>query len=86
MGMSAMAWIRTVSDAEAAGPLKAAFEAAIRRAGRVFGIVRVMSPNPPVLRASIGFYRAIMFDDSPLSRAQRELLATLVSRVNDCHY
>jgi uncharacterized peroxidase-related enzyme len=81
-----MAWIKTVADHEATGPLKALFEAASKRAGRVFNIVRVMSPNPQTLRASMGFYQATMFGDSPLSRAQRELLATVVSKANNCHY
>lgn len=81
-----MAWIKTIGVDEATGSLKAIYDAAIKRAGRVFGIVGVMSPNPAVLRASMGFYRAIMFGESPLSRAQRELLATVVSRANTCHY
>ncbi len=81
-----MAWIETISDAEADGPLRKLFEAAVARAGRVFNIVRVMSLDPPTLKASMGFYQAVMFGQSPLSRAQRELLATVVSRVNECHY
>lgn len=81
-----MTWIRTVSDAEAQGRLKALYDAAVARAGKVFGIVRVMSPNPPVLEASMGLYRAVMFGPSPLTRAQRELLAVVVSRTNDCDY
>ncbi len=81
-----MAWIKTVADDEATGPLKGLFQAAGKRAGRVFNIVRVMSPNPQTLRASMGFYQATMFGDSPLSRAQRELLATVVSKANNCHY
>lgn len=81
-----MAHIRLVRDDEAVGPLRQMFEAAIRRAGRVFGIVRLMSPNPPVLEASMGLYQATMFGRSPLSRRQREMLATVVSRANDCFY
>lgn len=81
-----MAHIRLVRDDEATGLLKQMFDAAIQRAGRVFGIVRLMSPNPPVLRASMAMYREIMFGASPLSRSQRERLATVVSRVNDCFY
>lgn len=81
-----MTWIRTVSDDEAEGALARSYDAARKRAGRVFNIVRAMSPNPPVLRASMGIYQAIMFGESPLPRSLRELLATVVSRVNLCHY
>lgn len=81
-----MAHIRLVRDDEATGLLKRLFDEAIGRAGRVFGIVRLMSPNPPVLQASMAQYRAIMFGPSPLTRAQREMMAVVVSRVNDCFY
>jgi len=81
-----MAWIKLVADADAEGLLKKFYDAAIKRAGKVFAIVRVMSPNPPALRDSMAFYRTIMFGDSPLSRAQRQLLATVVSNTNTCHY
>jgi len=81
-----MAWIRQVADHEAGGALRAHYEAAIRRAGKVWGIVRLMSLNPAVLEASMNHYRAIMFGESPLSRAQRETLAVVVSVANGCRY
>ena len=79
-------WIRTVLPGEAVGRLRAFYEASIRRAGRVFHIVRAMSPSPPVAEASMGLYVALMKGASPLSRRQRELLAVVVSRANRCHY
>lgn len=81
-----MPWIRTVAPGEAVGHLKALYDAAVARGGKVYGIVRVMSPNPPVLEASMGLYRAAMFGPSPLSRAVREMLAVVVSRTNRCVY
>lgn len=81
-----MAWIRTIQPDDATGPLKTEYSAAQRRAGRVYGIVKSMSPNPPVLASAIRLYRDIMNRESPLSRAQRELLATAVSVFNGCHY
>ena len=85
-----MTWIRTVSLEVATGRLARSYRAAVERAGRVFGIVRAMSLHPPVLDASMGLYRAIMKDgadaEGDLDLRQRELLATVVSRVNDCHY
>jgi uncharacterized peroxidase-related enzyme len=81
-----MAHIRLVADREATGRLRRLFDAAIERAGKVFNIVRTMSPNPPVLEASMGLYEAIMHGPSGLSRKEREMLATVVSRANDCYY
>ena len=81
-----MAYIPLVPDGEATGSLKALYDAATKRAGRVYGIVRTMSPNPPVLEASMAFYVAVMKGPSGLSRKEREMLATVTSRVNDCYY
>jgi alkylhydroperoxidase family enzyme len=81
-----MAWIKTIPPAEATGALKTQYDAAIRRAGRVYNILRIMSPNPAVLRDAIAFYRTLMYEESPLCRALRELIATVVSRANHCHY
>ncbi len=78
--------LRLIEEGEATGALKAQYEAAIARAGKVFNIVKAMSLNPETLRASMELYRAVMFGRSELSRPERELLAVVVSRANDCHY
>ena len=78
--------LRLIDVAEATGALKAEYDAAIERAGKVFNIVRAMSLRPGVLSRSMGLYRAIMFEESGLTRQQRELLATVVSRTNECFY
>ena len=71
---------------DAEGILAEEYEAAVGRAGKVYNIVRAMSLSPEALRASMGMYRAIMFGASPLSRQDRELLATVVSAANECYY
>ena len=81
-----MAWIRITSVSAATGILKRQYEAALKRAGRVWNIVSIMSPNPPVLDASMRLYRAVMKGSSPLSRVQREMLATVVSAELYCRY
>ena len=82
-----MAWIRTVPEGEATGALKPIYDAAVERAGRVYGILRVMSLEPSALKASMGLYMATTTHPrSPLSRWFRELVAVHVSRLNDCFY
>ncbi len=81
-----MAHIDTVGPESATGRLKAAYDAAIARAGRVWNVVRLMSPNPDVLEAYMGLYRAVMFGPSPLTRSQREMLAVVTSAINHCVY
>lgn len=81
-----MAWIKIFSESDADGLLKRIYDAALKRAGKVFNILKLQSQNPQVLQTGISLYRDIMFGESPLTRAQREMLATVVSRINLCHY
>jgi uncharacterized peroxidase-related enzyme len=81
-----MAWIRTIPPGEGAGLLKKLYDAAIARAGKVWNIVRLMSLRPAQLETSMGLYRAVMFGESGLSRAEREMIAVVVSKTNGCHY
>lgn len=81
-----MAFIETIGEAAAAGPLRRIYDAALRRAGRVFQILKVQSLNPATLESSLGLYQAIMFGRSGLTRAEREMIAVVVSRENGCHY
>jgi len=79
-------WIHQIPIEKATGLLKEEFDAAIKRAGRVWHIVHIMSLNPRILKATMEQYKAILFGPSPLTRAQREMLATVVSAEVGCHY
>ena len=81
-----MAHLRLIDVDEATGLLKEEYDAAVGRAGKVFNIVKSMSLRPGVLKRSMELYKGIMFGPSGLSRQERELLAVVVSRENDCHY
>jgi alkylhydroperoxidase family enzyme len=81
-----VAYLRLVEEDEATGQLAEDYRAAVERAGKVFNIIKSMSLNPPVLRASMDLYRQIMFGESDLTRQERELLATVVSASLECHY
>jgi len=81
-----MAYIRLIPEEEAEGRLALLYEQARKRAGKVFQIVQCMSLAPHQLQASIALYRAILFGESPLTRAQREMVAVVVSKANGCHY
>ena len=81
-----MPHIRLTEPDEATGLLASEYDAAIGRAGKIFNIVKAMSLRPGVLKRSMELYKAVMFGPSGLSRQERELLAVVVSRENDCHY
>ncbi len=81
-----MAWIEQTEIADATGLLEKIYADAGKRAGRVFNIIKVQSLNPPTLRAGMSIYLQTMHAESPASRALREMIATVVSKVNECHY
>jgi alkylhydroperoxidase family enzyme len=81
-----VAHIRLIDESEAEGALKEEYDAAVERAGKIFNILKAMSLRPGVLRASMELYREIMFGESGLSRRERELLATVTSAEQSCHY
>ena len=67
--------------------MKEEYDAAVARAGRLYNIVRLFSVRPNSMRAFVELYKVVMHDpESPLTRAQREMIATVVSKVNHCHY
>jgi alkylhydroperoxidase family enzyme len=82
-----MAWIRTVAPSEARGLLRRLYEAAVRRAGKVYNIIRIQSLRPRALRSSTQLYLEVMHAcDSGPSRVQREMIAVTVSQINGCFY
>lgn len=82
-----MPYIRTIPPEEATGLLKRIYDDAIRRAGRVWNVVSIMSIQPRTMQAAVDrLYSTIMYGESGLSRAQREMIAVVVSAANSCHY
>ena len=81
-----MAWVRTVPESDATGIVKEEYEAGIKRAGWVYNIVKLFSIKPESLEAFINQYKVIMLGPSKLTRAQRDMIATMVSRINFCRY
>lgn len=81
-----MAFIDIIDEAQADGLLARIYDAARKRAGRVPNILKIQSQNPAALQGMLDLYVATVRSESPLTRAQRELLAVVVSRANNCHY
>ena len=81
-----MAWIRTISEDEARGDVERQYKAAVKRAGKVFQIVKLQSVRPEIMRTFMALYVQIMHGLSDLTRTEREMVATAVSKINHCHY
>ncbi len=80
-----MAYIEYASDEEDPA-LAAVYVRVTGGRGRPANILRVHSLHPASLATHHAYYREIMFGASPLSRAQREMIAVAVSQINRCRY
>ena len=83
----APAWIRMLSDEEAAGDLREALALARTPHGTVDNVMRVHSLRPSTLRGHVLLYRAALHDDAnTLPAWLQECIASYVSVLNDCPY
>ncbi len=79
-------WIRMVEEDEADGPLRKLYDDVRRFSGKVPYVIKAFSLRPRVLSRHTPLYREIMFAEGELSRAEREMIAVVVSRTNGCRY
>ncbi len=81
-----MSYIKTIDEDKATGKLKEVYESIAGKGRKIAHILKVQSLNPKAMELHYQFYRSIMFGKSNLTRAQREMIATVVSVENKCHY
>ncbi len=81
-----MAWIESISPDDAEGELKELYKKFASPDGSVDHILQVHAMNPESLAAHCALYVQSMHGRSGLSRAEREMIAVEVSRVNECVY
>lgn len=79
------AWVPVTGPEAAEGELAEAYRRlGIRR--NVANVIGVHSLHPASMEAHVRLYRTLMFGPSPLTRAEREALAVVVSAANECFY
>jgi len=81
-----MPFIQIIPQREAEGRLKEIYDYLVEKRGKLADIHKIQSLNPETILAHMDLYMKIMFGKSPLRRYQREMMAVVVSAVNDCHY
>ena len=82
-----MTWITCIEEAGANPELAASYTKMLDPAsGRVDNVLKVHSLHPAGLEAHFALYKAVMTGTQTLRKVDREMLALVVSRVNDCHY
>ncbi len=81
-----MAWIDTINERDADRSLKDQYAKLKDSRGGVDNILKIHSLNPESLDAHVRLYKTIMYGKSPIRRVNREMIAVLVSSINQCHY
>ncbi|MEX2369688.1 MAG: peroxidase-related enzyme [Bacteroidales bacterium] len=81
-----MSRIKIIDQSQATGSLREIYDELIKSRGQLAGIHQIQSLRPESIRAHMALYMEIMFSRSNLSRAERELIGTVVSVANGCKY
>lgn len=81
-----MTRIKTIDHTEATGDLKTIYDELVQTRGRLANVHKIQSLRPESIRQHMDLYMGIMFSRSELSRAQREMMAVVVSTANGCSY
>jgi uncharacterized peroxidase-related enzyme len=81
-----MARIKVLGYKEATGKLKYIYDDLIKKRGKLANVLTIQSLRPESIINHADLYMEIMFTKSELSRAEREMIAVVVSAGNNCSY
>ena len=81
-----MAWIKMIAEEDARGRLAELYEKYEESWGGVDNILKIHSMNVKSMQTHYDLYAHLMRGRSDLSRVQREMIAVVVSAVNQCRY
>jgi len=81
-----MAFIAYITYEDASEQLKALYKKFGGANQTPANIIRIAGHNPQAMDHHTRFYMAVQHAKTSLSRHQREMIALLVSGINQCHY
>jgi uncharacterized peroxidase-related enzyme len=81
-----MAFIEVIEYENSENELREAYDKIISKRGKLAEVHKIQSLNPATILTHVELYMSIMFGQSPLNRAQREMIAVVVSSANGCQY
>jgi alkylhydroperoxidase family enzyme len=84
--MTSMPWVPTVPEDQAMGSLADLYRKAHERSGKVPNITKLQSLRPATTARGFDLYCELMDAPTGISRRERVLIATVVSKVNGCLY
>ncbi len=81
-----MAWVQTVAEEAASDRLHEVYQRVRERAGLVPNIAKLQSLRPNTMERGFDLYCQLMDDPTGITKRERLLIATVVSKVNGCFY
>ena len=81
-----MSKIKVIQPEEAKGRLLEIYTDLLTKRGKLAEVHKIQSLRPESIVKHIDLYMEIMFSKSELSRAEREMMAVVVSAANNCSY
>ena len=81
-----MPYIEVIREDRAEGKLREVYDEIIAQRGALSEVLMIQSLNPESIRRHVDLYMITMFGKSPLRRWQREMIAVVVSKNNECPY
>src|SRR6056297_3267718 len=81
-----MSRIKVIQPEEATDRLKEIYDELVKKRGKLADVHKIQSLRPESIVAHMDLYMEIMFTKSELSRAEREMMAVVVSSANACEY
>ncbi len=81
-----MPYVRTIPYEDAQGELKDVYDMMIKTRGRIPNVQAVSSLKPNIIKTLMAHTASVMHGESGVSRAEREMVAAVVSATNKCQY
>lgn len=86
MELAAVPHIKVINEDDASGELKNVYEQIGSARGKLSNIMKIHSLMPDTMIKHLELYLSIMFSKTNLSREEKEILAVVVSKNNNCDY
>ena len=81
-----MAYIRTVKYEDSQGPVREAYDQVYEKRGNLPNVLAVNAARPHIMKSIQSHSRIVMQTESGLSAAERQMIAAVVSGINECVY
>ncbi len=81
-----MPYIDVIEHDQSEGDLRKIYDDIVASRGKLAEVHKIQSLNPASIVNHMDLYMTIMFGKSPLKRVQREMMAVIVSKSNNCDY